>query len=376
MTGILATHEERHMADAIIPTTGRQLTLPDGPIFNLRRADESDYDIGAFRPWAGYKAFGAAEATRDLAHFQHVLSFAGSQTTGRTGIHGHFAHVHIVIPTSGRGVFSYDGVATEAVPGGVIVQHGGTIHDQFEYSYAADSDADNRATPQTVEPTPAGAPQRSFGFLELFVPRVVADVEIVPPKEVTDADHRTAWDHPYHAAGARFCVQNPDCPAAAYRPVAMRPDLEARDAGTWESTARLVATWIIRPASSAASTTRPLGLEIVGEKNGVSVLYMVAGSARFLRSDGEEIVLGTGDALTHGQGLVGDPFDYSPDMRLIRFFVAARAQLLRERTPDEIKRLEALGPRIITRREVRPDGDARPVNFLQEDEAATMPAAG
>jgi hypothetical protein len=53
-------------------------------------------------------------------------------------------------------------------------------------------------------------------------------------------------------------------------------------------------------------------------------------------------------------------------MRLIKFFIAAKAQLLRERTPEEIARLEALGPDIITRREVRPEGDARPVNFLRE----------
>lgn len=52
-------------------------------------------------------------------------------------------------------------------------------------------------------------------------------------------------------------------------------------------------------------------------------------------------------------------------MRLIRFFIAARAQDLRERTPEEIARLEALGPAIITRREPRPDGDARPVNLFQ-----------
>jgi hypothetical protein len=54
-------------------------------------------------------------------------------------------------------------------------------------------------------------------------------------------------------------------------------------------------------------------------------------------------------------------------MRMVRFFIAARAQALRERTPDEIAALEALGARIVTRREVRPAGDARPVNFLHDD---------
>jgi hypothetical protein len=54
-------------------------------------------------------------------------------------------------------------------------------------------------------------------------------------------------------------------------------------------------------------------------------------------------------------------------MRLIRFSVAAKATLLRERTPEEIRQLENLGPRIITHREVRPVGDTRPINFLRED---------
>jgi hypothetical protein len=39
---------------------------------------------------------------------------------------------------------------------------------------------------------------------------------------------------------------------------------------------------------------------------------------------------------------------------------------LRERTPAEIARLIALGPRIVTRRQVRPAGDRRPVNFLAD----------
>jgi hypothetical protein len=78
-------------------------------------------------------------------------------------------------------------------------------------------------------------------------------------------------------------------------------------------------------------------------------------------------VLAAGDALTCSQGLVGDAFACSPDMRMVRFFIAARAQDLRERTPEEIAALEALGPRIVTRREVRPAGDTRPVNFLHEE---------
>jgi quercetin dioxygenase-like cupin family protein len=108
--------------------------LPDGPIFELQRASQADYELGAFRSWAGYKDLGSDRATNGLALFQHVLSFGPSEVSGRTGIHCHLAEVHIVIPTSGRGVFSYDGVVTEAVPGSVIVQHGGTVHDQFEYS--------------------------------------------------------------------------------------------------------------------------------------------------------------------------------------------------------------------------------------------------
>ena len=34
----------------------------------------------------------------------------------------------------------------------MIVQHGGTVHDQFSYSYAAASAEENRQTPLTVDP--------------------------------------------------------------------------------------------------------------------------------------------------------------------------------------------------------------------------------
>jgi hypothetical protein len=167
----MAMHDRTPLTEATVPITGRRLTLPEGPIFNLHRAADSDYELGEFRAWAGYKTLGVDEATLGLAHFQHVVSFAGTQAAGRTGIHAHFAHAHIVIPTSGRGVFSYDGVVTEAVPGDVIVQHGGTIHDQFSYSYVAGSDADNARTPLSNEPGPVDAPEQSFGVLELVVPR-------------------------------------------------------------------------------------------------------------------------------------------------------------------------------------------------------------
>ena len=360
------------MVAAIVPITGRRLALPDGPVFKLQRAAEADYELGAFRPWAGYKTFGAEEATDGLALLQHVLSFAPSEQTGRTGIHAHLAHVHIVIPTSGRAVFSYDGLPTEAVPGVVILQHGGTVHDQFQYSYAAANEAENRKTPLFVEPEPAGAPPRSFAFLELFVPLEMANVEIVPPAEVTPTDQRTAWAHPYHTPDAGFAVQSADAPDAAYRPVVGRGDLEARDGGTWGPTGGLVATWIIRPASGGAAKGDPISLDIPGEHGGIDILFMVGGSARFRRKDGEEIALSAGDTLTCDQGAVGDPFDCSPDMRLLRFLIAAKVQQLRERTPEEIKRLEALGPSIITHREVRPDGDSRPVNCLQAEPASAM----
>jgi quercetin dioxygenase-like cupin family protein len=358
-----------HMAealDSIVPISGRQLTLPEEPIFHLYRADQSDYEIGEFRAWAGYKNLGIDKATQGLAHLQHVLSFAGTEQAGRTGIHAHFAHAQIVIPTSGHGVFSYDGVVTEAVPGAVIAQHGGTIHDQFSYSYAADSAADNRKTPQTIDPYPPNAEPRSFSFLELFVPQCFANIEIIPPSEVTEADQRTAWDHPYHAANADYAIQPVDAPGATYRPLATQPDLEARDAETWEPSGKLVATWIVRPVASTASQQPAITLGIPGETGGIDILYMINGAAKFRRDNGEEIYLGTGDTLTCNQGMVSDPFDCSPDMRVIRFFIAAKAQLLRERTPDEIKRLEALGPSIIARREVRPDNDTRPVNCLRE----------
>ncbi|WP_293905191.1 hypothetical protein [Phenylobacterium sp.] len=347
-----------------MPISGRQLTPPAGPIFHLCRAVQSDYEVGEFRAWAGYKNLGSDAATGDLAHFQHVLSFADTEAAGRTGIHAHLAHAHIVIPTSGRGVFSYDGVVTEATAGTVIVQHGGTVHDQFDFSYAAASDADNRATPQWIEASPAAA-ARSFGFLELFVPLAFANVEIVPPAEVTPADQATAWEHPYHLPGAHFAIQDERSPGAAYRPVAGRPDLEARDAATWEPSAGLVATWILRPASAKAAEGPAVTVGMPGEAGGIDIFYMVGGSARLRRDTGEDVLLQAGDTATVSQGALGDPYDGSADMRLLRFFIAAKAQCLRERTPDEIRRLEDLGPRIIRRRQVRPAGDARPVNVLR-----------
>ena len=356
------------MAEAIVPITGRLLTLPATPIFALQRASEADYVLGAFRLWAGYKDLGAEDATDGLARFQHVVSFAGTAEAGRTGVHCPLAQGHIVIPTSGRGVFSYDGVITEAVPGEIIVQHGGTIHDQFEYSYAANSDAENRATPQTIEPPPPGAAPRSFGFLELFVPRTIADVEIIPPAKVTPDDQRTAWDHPYHAVGANFQVQDAASDDAAYGPVVGRPDLEARDGRTWEPTGGLVATWFIRPATALKKP--PVRLGVSGEEGGLDIFYMVGGSAEFAPEAGEAFTMNAGDTLTASQGATGELKGFSPDMRLIRFFIAAKAQRLRERTAEEIERLEALGPRIITGRELRPEGDRRPVNFLSEKEPA------
>jgi mannose-6-phosphate isomerase-like protein (cupin superfamily) len=353
------------VAIAPIPITGRQLALPPGPIFHLQKA-VAGYEIGAFRPWAGYKDFGTAAATDGLALFQHVLSFGPTDQGGRTGVHAHLAHAHIVIPTSGRALFSYDGVITEAVPGSVIVQHGGTVHDQFLYSYASATVEENSRTPIAVEPAPAGAPLRSFGFLELFVPAAIAHVEIVPPKAVTGTDQRTAWRHPYHAEGARFAVQRAEDPDAAYRPVAGHPDLEARDGKTWRASGGLVATWIVRPASSSSAGAPPLALSIPGEDGGLDILFMASGSARVMREDGEDILLQAGDCLTCSQGLVGAPHDASPDMRLVRFFIPARAQALRQRTPAEIEALQRLGPAIITARELREDGDLRPVNVLRE----------
>ena len=359
--------DDQSLSDLTVPITGRRLTLPEGPIFHLKRAGQSDYQLGEFRAWAGYRNLGSDEATDGLAHFQHVLSFAGTVAAGRTGIHAHLAHAHIVIPTSGQGMFSYDGVLTEAAPGKIIVQHGGTVHDQFNYTYAAASDADNRRTPQAVERAPAGAPLRSFGFLELFVPLAFANVDIVPPGEVSPADQATAWDHPYHLPGASFHLQAEEAPDAAYRPLATRADLEVRDAGTWGPTAGLVATWIVRPAHAAAAAGPPVSLDIVGESGGIDIFYMVSGSASFWRDDGEDVRLNAGDTSTHSQGRLGLPHGASPDMRLLRFFISEKAQRLRQRSPAEIQQLEALGPRIVSRREVRPHGDTRPVNVLRRD---------
>jgi hypothetical protein len=350
--------------EAIVPITGRRLTLPPEPLFALQRAGDADYDLGAFRAWAGYRDLGSEAATDGLALFQHVVSFGPSEVSGRTGVHCHLAHVHIVIPTSGRGVFSYDGVITEAVPGTVIVQHGGTVHDQFAYSYAAGSPEENKATPMSVE-ADAGAATRSFGFLELFVPGRIANVEIVPPAEVTPEDQATAWDHPYHAAGARFAMQDAGDAGAGFRPVAGRANLSARDCGTWDATGRLAATWIIRPAGSGVTVGEPIEVAPPDDAGGVSLLFMAAGAGSFRTSDGTTLRLAAGDCLTCSAGLVGLPSDATPDMRLVLIHLSGRAQRLRERTPEEIERLERLGPRIVTRREIRSPGDTRPVNTLR-----------
>jgi quercetin dioxygenase-like cupin family protein len=350
---------------AAVPITGRRLTLPPGPLFHLHKADPR-YELGAFRPWAGYRDFGSDAATGGLALFQHVLSFGPTEQGGRTGVHCHLAHAHIVVPTSGGALFSYDGVVTEAVPGSVIVQHGGTVHDQFRYSYAPASVEENSRTPMSVEPAPRDAPMASFGFLELFVPARMAHVEILPPKAVSEADQRTAWRHPYHAPGARFAIQRAEDPDAGYRPVRGHPALEARDGHTWSASGELAATWIVRPISKASEGAPPIDVAMPHEEGGLDLLFVVSGSAKVERRDGQAVRLDAGDCLTCSQGLVGPPFDASPDLRLLRFFISARAQQLRERTPEEIEAVQKLGPEIISRREVRPDGDPRPVNFLQD----------
>jgi mannose-6-phosphate isomerase-like protein (cupin superfamily) len=357
---------EQAVADELVGISGRQLTLPPGPIFHLQRAGDARHELGAFRAWAGYKDLGAEGATNGLVRFQHVLSFGATQDAGRTGVHCHLAEVHLVIPTSGRGVFSYDGVISEAAPGAVICQHGGTVHDQFEYSYVPSSYDENVATPLSLETAAIGAPRRSFGFLELFIPERIADVEIVPPGEVTPADQASAWDHPYHAEGARFFVQAADDPGAAWRPVAGRADLEARDGGVWGPSGRHVAVWFVRPAQGAAGA--PVALQVEGEADGLDILFVASGSATFAGAGAAPFTLDAGDCLVATAGLAGEIASVSPDLRLVRCYVSARAEALRERTPAEIARLIELGPRIVTRRQVRPAGDPRPVNCLHTDE--------
>lgn len=345
---------------------GRRLTLPPGPIFHLQRAAEAEHEIGAFRPWAGYKDYGCAAATDGLVLLQHVLSFGPSEVSGRTGVHCHLAHVHIVIPVSGRGVFSYDGVVTEALPGSVIVQHGGTVHDQFSYSYAAASAEENRMTPLTVDPAPPNGPAQSFSFLELFIPPTVADVEFVAPAEVTPEVQATAWDHAYHAPGACYSLQGPDDSGAAWRPVEGLPGFELRDAATWGPTNRLVATQILRAAAEGHAAGAPAPLGVPGEAGGLEIYLVVRGKVRLQAPEEATVTLETGDCLTCTAGLAGTLEAPSEDLRLLRFHVSARAEALYERSPEEIARLEALGPALIRRREVRPKGDTRPINFLSE----------
>ena len=206
------------------------------------------------------------------------------------------------------------------------------------------------------------------------MPRTIADVEIIPPAKVTQDDQRTAWRHPYHAAGANFQVQGAASDDATYGPVVGRPDLEARDGHTWRAADRRprIATWFIRPTAGSSAPAVQLG--IPGEEGGLDILYMVGGSARFARDDGEAFALDAGDTLIASQGRMGELQTCSSDMRLVRFFVAAKAQQLRERTAEEIERLEALGLRIITGRQLRPESDQRPVNVLSEQETGLVEA--
>ena len=260
-------------------------------------------------------------------------------------------------------------MVTEAVPGDVIVQHGGTVHDQFAYSYAAATAEENKKTPISLEPLPADAPLQSFGFLELFVPSLIADVEIVPPADVTPADQAAAWDHPYHAAGSSYFLQPASAPTAAYHPVAGHPELEARDCHTWAPSNALVATWIVRPAAGAAG--REISLDLPGEVTGLTLVFVASGSATVQGGDGA-VVIGPGDALTAFGKEISLPAEASPDLRLVLFKLSARVEALCERTPAEIERVKALGPRIITRRVVRPAHDDRPVNYLRDEDAAPV----
>ena len=356
-------------AVGVVPISGRRLLPPPGPIFHLQRAGDADFEIGEFRAWAGYQSLGVDAATNDLAHLQRVISFAGTETAGRTGVHVHLAHAHIVIPTSGRGLFSYDGVVTEAVAGTVIVQHGGTVHDQFSYSYRPADPAETCRTPPSVDAPTADALAASFSFLELFVPKVFANVEIIPPTSVTAEDQACAWDHPYHLPGADFALQTADSPDAAYRPLLEKSGLAVRDAATWGPSGGLVATFIYAPVTAAAAEASPTAHGLPDTDGAIEIFHLVAGEARLPRSGADSIALAAGDTLTVSAGVVGLPETWSPDLRLLRFIISADVQDLRERTTAEIERLEALGPAIITRREIRPVGDARPVNVLRSGQA-------
>jgi hypothetical protein len=45
----MAMDGEMRGADAAVAISGRRLALPEGPIFNLRRAAQSEFEIGEFR---------------------------------------------------------------------------------------------------------------------------------------------------------------------------------------------------------------------------------------------------------------------------------------------------------------------------------------
>ena len=63
----MVIQDRKSLAGATVSITGRRLSLPEGPIFKLQRAAESDYELGEFRAWAGYKDLGSDAATVALS---------------------------------------------------------------------------------------------------------------------------------------------------------------------------------------------------------------------------------------------------------------------------------------------------------------------
>ncbi len=166
------------------------------------------------------------------------------------------------------------------------------------------------------------------------MPRTIANVEIVPPADVTDDDQATGLGSiRTTAAGASYAMQAADAPTASYHPLASSPGLEARDCRTWEPSAELVATWIVRPATGAVQG-HDVRLSIPGETGGLSILFMASGAATFEREGGEPVTLHAGDCLTCSAGLVR-----RPDPAVARtcgcwcFTSSARAEALQERPP-------------------------------------------
>ena len=347
---------------APIPSTGKILTLPQDEICTVSRKAERKVEIGALRPWAAYDVVSQVGPILFQVVYAVSPQAPAGSTERNTGLHIHDAVAHSVYALSGESTFTCDGVVVPYVAGGIINQLPGTVHEQRNATGSELSLDGSLHTPQAFSAALQGKlKQGPFVFGELFV-REPAHVDLIAPQNVQEPDSRTAWKHDYFAKGS-FRAQNAGDADAAHQPVAGHPGLEVRSAHMRAASGGIYESWVLRPASAESSGKAEVS--IPENERGLYINYVVKGSAQFLHKDGTLMSLQTGDCLTTSQGVAGLPQNLSADAEILRIFVsAAELETRRDRTPAERKALETLGAQIVLGKEVRPQGDARPVNYL------------